>query len=58
MSGSHDLDLAAMNLPAMKAKHQLLAEYKYQSGKIEKGYNNRTLFVDVGKREIKEKPVT
>jgi len=58
MSAVHDLDLASMNLPAMKAKHKLLAEYNYQLGKIERGYNNRTLFVDVGKREIKEKPVT
>ena len=58
MSGVHDLDLAAMNLPAMKAKHRLLAEYNYQTGKIERGYNGRSLFIDVGKREIKEKPVT
>jgi len=58
MSCVHDLDLASMNLPAMKAKHKLLAEYNYELGKIERGYNNRTLFVDVGKREIKEKPVT
>ena len=46
------------DLAAMKAKHQLLAEYNYQVGKIERGYNGRTLFIDVGKREIKEKPVT
>jgi len=54
----HDLDLASMNLPAMKAKHKLLAEFKYELGKIERGYNNRTLFVDLSKREMKEKPVT
>ena len=54
----HDLDVSAMNLPAMKARHRLLAEYTYQLGKIERGYNGRTLFIDVGKREIKEKPVT
>ena len=42
----------------MKFNHQILAEYKYEKGKIERGYNNRTLFVDVGRREIKEKPVT
>ncbi|MDR0497298.1 MAG: hypothetical protein LBH42_06770, partial [Treponema sp.] len=58
MSCVHDLDLASMNLPDMKAKHELLAEYNYRLGKIERGYNNRTLFIDVGKREIKEKPVT
>ena len=58
MSGVHDLDLTTMNLPAMKAKHQILTEYSYKLGKIERGYNNRTLFIDVGKREIKEKPVT
>jgi len=58
MSGVHDLDVTSMNLPAMKAKHKLLAEFNYQLGKIERGYNNRTLFIDVGKREIREKPVT
>ena len=58
MSGVHDLDVTSMNLPAMKAKHKVLAEFSYKLGKIERGYNNRTLFVDVGKREIKEKPVT
>ena len=58
MSGVHDLDVAAMNIPAMKAKHKILAEYDYKLGKIERGYNNRTLFIDVGKREFKEKPVT
>ena len=58
MSGVHDLDLASMDLPAMKAKHKLLAEFTYELGKIERGYNNRSLFIDVGKREMKEKPVT
>ena len=58
MTGVHELDLASMNVPAMKEKHQLLAEYDYELGKIERGYNNRSLFIDVGKREIKEKPVT
>ena len=58
MSCTHDLDLEAMDLSAMKARHKLLVEYSYKLGKIERGYNNRTLYVDVGKREIREKPVT
>ena len=47
-----------MDLEGLKAKHKLLAEYTYQLGKIEKGYNNRTLYINIGDNVIKEKPVT
>ena len=42
----------------MKAKHKLLKEYSYSLGKINKGYANRTLYVNLSENEIKEKPVT
>ncbi|MBT3756243.1 MAG: aldehyde:ferredoxin oxidoreductase, partial [Candidatus Cloacimonetes bacterium] len=47
-----------MNLTEMKSKHKLLKDYSYTLGEIEKGYTNRTLHVDLGSNEIKEKPVT
>ncbi len=33
---------------AMKAKHKILATYKYQPTTIERGYNNRSLYISVG----------
>jgi len=47
-----------MNVEKLKAAHQLLCEYKYEPVRIEKGYTNRTLYINVGTKEIKEKPVT
>ncbi len=47
-----------MNISEMKSKHKLLKDYSYTLGEIEKGYTNRTLHVDLGSKEIKEKPVT
>jgi aldehyde:ferredoxin oxidoreductase len=47
-----------MNVKEMQGKHRLLAEYKYQLGTIDKGYTNRTLYINVGDNAIKEKPVT
>ena len=40
--GSHE------EIMAMKAKHQVLATYQYDPGTIERGYNNRTLYISVG----------
>jgi aldehyde:ferredoxin oxidoreductase len=37
---------------------KVINEYTYQPGKIEKGYNNRTLYINIGNAEIREKPVT
>ncbi|MCB5255198.1 MAG: aldehyde ferredoxin oxidoreductase C-terminal domain-containing protein [Candidatus Cloacimonadaceae bacterium] len=37
---------------------KVLAEYKYDLKPIIKGYNRRTLYVNVGSKEIKEKPVS
>jgi aldehyde:ferredoxin oxidoreductase len=46
-----------MNFEEFKEKHKLLASYKYAWAPIEKGYNNRTLYVNVSDFTIKEKPV-
>lgn len=47
-----------MNVEKLKSAHKLLCEYKYEPGRIEKGYTDRTLYINVGTNEIKEKPVT
>jgi len=47
-----------MNIDAMKDNHKRLTEFKYQTNPIDKGYNNRTLSIDVSSNEIKEKPVS
>jgi len=47
-----------MNIQELKAKHVLLKEYKYQKAPIERGYNNRTLYINLSDNTIKEKPVT
>lgn len=47
-----------MNLENLKSAHKLLCEYKYELKKIEKGYTNRTLYVNLSDKEVKEKPVT
>ena len=35
-----------------------VAEFTYTLGKVEKGYNNRTLYVNLANNQIKSKPVT
>ncbi len=47
-----------MSLENFQNTHKLLYSYKYTWAPIEKGYNNRTLYVNVGNGEIKEKPVS
>lgn len=47
-----------MNIEKLKSAHKLLKEYAYKLGVIDKGYTNRTLYINVGTNEIKEKPVT
>ena len=46
------------NIQEMKAKHVLLKEYNYKMAPIDKGYNNRTLYINLSDNTIKEKPVT
>ena len=47
-----------MNLENMKNSHHILKEYKYTWLPIDKGYNNRSLYINVSDNSIKEKPVT
>jgi len=47
-----------MNIQTLRDNHKLLAEYRYDLGSIEKGYTNRTLYVNLSENNIREKPVT
>jgi len=47
-----------MTFEDFKKSHKLLAQYKYTWAPIDKGYNNRSIYVNVGDLTIKEKPVT
>ncbi|MEA2055937.1 MAG: aldehyde ferredoxin oxidoreductase C-terminal domain-containing protein [Candidatus Thermoplasmatota archaeon] len=42
----------------MKSKHKVVAEYTYKKGEVQKGFANRTLYVNLTSGEIKEKKVT
>jgi len=39
-------------------ERKILAEFKYDLAPVVRGYNKRTLYVNVGSKEIKAKPVT
>ena len=45
-------------LEQFKAAHRTLVEVPFKPGLPQRGYNNRSLYVNVGTLEIKEKPVT
>jgi len=47
-----------MNFEEIKNSHKLLKQFKYSWKPIDRGYNNRTLYVNVGNLEIKEKAVS
>lgn len=47
-----------MSVKELAAKQKLIKEWSYQWHEIERGYNNRTLYINVGSNEIKEKPVS
>ncbi|MCK5148777.1 aldehyde:ferredoxin oxidoreductase [bacterium] len=47
-----------MDIKAFKDAHKLINEKTYALGTIDKGYTNRTLYVNLDNNEIKEKPVT
>jgi aldehyde:ferredoxin oxidoreductase len=46
------------NIEMLKVRHKILKEYKYELGEINKGYANRTLYINISTNEIKEKAVT
>ncbi|MGB4437787.1 MAG: aldehyde ferredoxin oxidoreductase C-terminal domain-containing protein [Sedimentibacter sp.] len=47
-----------MNIKALKEGHKLLVEYKYELGKVDKGYTNRSLYINISDNKIESKPVT
>ncbi|HPG73591.1 MAG TPA: aldehyde ferredoxin oxidoreductase N-terminal domain-containing protein, partial [Bacteroidales bacterium] len=47
-----------MDIEKLKKQEKKIAVHKYQWHPIEKGYNNRTLYVNVGSGAISEKPVS
>lgn len=47
-----------MDIKTLKDNHKLLNEYKYELGKVDKGYADRTLYVNISDNTIKEKTVT
>jgi aldehyde:ferredoxin oxidoreductase len=46
------------NIMEMKRAHKLLARMDYELGKVERGYTNRTLYINLSDNTIKSKPVT
>lgn len=47
-----------MNLQEFTSKHKLLKSQPYELKPVIRGYNNRTLYVNVGNFQISEKPVS
>lgn len=46
-----------MNIEEIKKSHKLLSEWTYDWTALEKGYTDKTLYINVGSNEIKEKAV-
>ncbi len=46
------------SIAEMRAAHQTLAEWRYELRPVERGYANRTLYVNLSDRTIAAKPVT
>lgn len=47
-----------MSFKELLTNRKTLAAYEYKWWPIERGYNNRTLYINVGSGEIREKPVS
>jgi len=47
-----------MTLSAQPAESTLLGEYSYELRAVERGYANRTLYINLEDNHISEKPVT
>src|SRR5210317_1731925 len=50
--------MAVATLEQMKQAHRVLAECDYEVQPVEKGYANRTLYINLEDLSIQEKPVT
>jgi aldehyde:ferredoxin oxidoreductase len=46
------------DLKKIKSAHKMLASYSYKKGEVNKGYANRTLYMNLSTGVIQEKPVT
>jgi len=46
------------NIQEIKSKHKVLKTWSYKWAPIDKGYNNRTLYVNVSDNTVEEKPVS
>ncbi len=46
-----------MDIAAIKAQHRLIKEWKYTWTPLDKGYTDKTLYINVGTSEIKDKDV-
>jgi len=46
------------DLDKIKKAHHVVAKYKYKKGQVDKGFANRTLYINLSTGEIKEKKVT
>jgi len=47
-----------MDLQEMKSRHKVLQKYSYELSEIDRGYNNRTLYVNISDNTVNEKPVS
>lgn len=47
-----------MDIKALKEKHKLLKEYKYEPVELDRGYANKTLYINISDNTIETKPVT
>jgi len=50
--------MATLTLEEIRQAHKLLAEFTYGTRPVERGYANRTLYVDLSTNTIRSKPVT
>ena len=49
--------MVSLTPETLREAHQVLAEHYYEIKPVVHGYANRTLYINVGSREIREKPV-
>jgi aldehyde:ferredoxin oxidoreductase len=47
-----------MQIEKLRSEHKLLKEFKYDLKPLEKGYANRTLYINLNDNHIEEQPVT
>ncbi len=47
-----------MDINDLKSKHKRLKEYSYELADLDRGYANRTLYINLSDNSIKEKPVS